>query len=402
MAALPYMLAGRMSLRTLLTGAKNASDSLRILSSATKISYPIRSIASSSALKASSNKRDPDTRLSIQGYFNSSDRNKETFKAACEVYKIRERNLRGHVEFIYSALKYMEEFGVHKDLEVYKDLLDLMPKGKMIPQNMFQAEFMHYPKQQQCAIDVLEQMEINGVMPDTEMEMMLKNIFGKHGHPVKKFGRMMYWMPKFKNASPWSLLDVVPNDAFELAKLAVARMCSVDPTSKLTVYQTKDVEDAIDDTWIVSGMSPIQEELVAEHPVDEPIKIEGPFRIFLRERCVGYFILRAESKPPPPPVKREEIDDVTNIKHWFTGIMEEEETESALIKKRSVHEQDDGTIMAICATGTSSRDSLLSWIRHLQVTNPKLSEIPVLFTQTSPIGEVMTVEEPAGEVKVNT
>ena len=34
-----------------------------------------------------------------------------------------------------------------------------MPKGKMIATNQFQAMFMHYPRQQQCAIDVLEQME---------------------------------------------------------------------------------------------------------------------------------------------------------------------------------------------------------------------------------------------------
>ena len=32
----------------------------------------------------------------------------------------------------------------------------------MIPTNVFQAEFMHYPKQQQCAIDLLEKMEDNG------------------------------------------------------------------------------------------------------------------------------------------------------------------------------------------------------------------------------------------------
>ena len=32
----------------------------------------------------------------------------------------------------------------------------------MIPTNVFQAEFNHYPKQQQCAIDLLEKMEDNG------------------------------------------------------------------------------------------------------------------------------------------------------------------------------------------------------------------------------------------------
>lgn len=55
-----------------------------------------------------------------------------------------------------------------------------------------------------------------------------------------------------------------------------------------------------------------------------------------------------------------------------------------VIKKRSVHQQDDGTIFAICATGTSSQDSLLSWIRLLEINgNPVLSDIPILFRFTS-------------------
>ena len=69
---------------------------------------------------------------------------------------------RGHVEFIYAALHHMEEFGIHKDLEVYKSLIDILPKGKFLPTNFFQAEFQHYPKQQPCSVDSLDQMEDNG------------------------------------------------------------------------------------------------------------------------------------------------------------------------------------------------------------------------------------------------
>ncbi|KAG0710897.1 Evolutionarily conserved signaling intermediate in Toll pathway, mitochondrial [Chionoecetes opilio] len=112
----------------------------------------------------SARKEDPmeKTSLTVQSYFNTKDRNKGTFLAACEVFTMKGPQLRGHVEFIYSALKLLEEYGVQKDLEVYKRLLDLMPKAKMIPTNVFQQEFMHYPKQQQCAIDTLDMMEING------------------------------------------------------------------------------------------------------------------------------------------------------------------------------------------------------------------------------------------------
>lgn len=93
---------------------------------------------------------------------NIQDKRKETFLDMIHIFESRDVHRRGHVEFIYAALRHMEEFGVNKDLEVYKSLINILPKGKYIPTNIFQAEFQHYPKQQQCIIDVLEQMEDNG------------------------------------------------------------------------------------------------------------------------------------------------------------------------------------------------------------------------------------------------
>jgi signaling intermediate in Toll pathway protein len=77
----------------------------------------------------------------------------------------------------------------------------------------------------------------SGVMPDTEMEDMLVNVFGKKGHAVRKYQRMMYWMPKFKNLSPWALPNPVPDDSFELARLALQRIGSVDLQMRIEVYQ---------------------------------------------------------------------------------------------------------------------------------------------------------------------
>ena len=98
-----------------------------------------------------------------QDFFDKiQDKSKGTFLDMIRIYESRDALRRGHVEFIYAALRHMEEFGVHKDLEVYKSLIDILPKGKFIPTNIFQAEFFHYPKQQQCIIDLLEKMEDNG------------------------------------------------------------------------------------------------------------------------------------------------------------------------------------------------------------------------------------------------
>lgn len=63
-----------------------------------------------------------------------------------------------------------------------------------------------------------------------------------------------------------------------------------------------------------------------------------------------------------------------------------------LIIVPSVHEEVDATIFAICATGTSSKDSLLSWIRCLQKTNPILGKLSIVFMFKNIIRESLYIE----------
>jgi signaling intermediate in Toll pathway protein len=85
------------------------------------------------------------------------------------------------------------------------------------------------------------------------------------------------------------------------------------------------------------------------------------------------------------------ISDVGNLRIPF---FEDSTENQAVVRRPSVHEQDDGTIFAMCATGTSSRDSLLSWIRSLEINNnPVLAKVPVLFTSKSPLGAVIPIDE---------
>lgn len=222
------------------------------------------------------------------------DKSRITYLDLIRVFESQSVHRRNHVEFIYAALRNMSDFGVHRDVEVYKALMNVLPKGKFIPTNIFQSEFMHYPRQQQVIIDLLEQMEDNAVIPDHEMEDILVNTFGRRGHPVLKYWRMMYWMPKFKNASPWLLPDPVPSDGQQLARLAVERMCSVDLRSRVQVFDTATVPGAIDQTWIVSGQSSEQAALLHSHGARVPLRVEGPFTIWLRNQQVYYFVLRGD------------------------------------------------------------------------------------------------------------
>lgn len=155
-------------------------------------------------------------------------------------------------------------------------------------------------------------------MPDAELRDLIQNIFGERSHPMYKLWRMMYWMPKFKHLSPWLLPDPVPEDSLELAKLAVRQMCSVDVESAIEVFDTEKVEHSLDKTWIVNGQSPEQKKLLSNHAVESPLKIEGPFDVWLRNRSIKYFTLVGEAEPDEKFAPQGDSDG--NYLDSFSGI----------------------------------------------------------------------------------
>jgi len=101
--------------------------------------------------------------LILKGAFECVEhKNKDSFIEMIDIFINKDINRRNHTEFIYAALKNMKEYGVQRDLQVYKKLIDVMPKGKFIPTNLFQVEFQHYPKQQQCIIGKLCRNQVVG------------------------------------------------------------------------------------------------------------------------------------------------------------------------------------------------------------------------------------------------
>lgn len=93
------------------------------------------------------------------------------------------------------------------------------------------------------------------------------------------------------------------------------------------------------------------------------------------------------------------VSDVSNLP-MPPAFLFRNPSEIKILVEPSVHEQQDGVIFGLCATGTSSRDSLLSWIRLLERTgNPALSSIPVVFRLKAPETEVANVREENEEQK---
>lgn len=121
-------------------------------------------------------------------------------------------------------------------------------------------------------------------------------------------------MPKFKNLSPWALPDPIPNGPLEIAKLAIQRMGSIDPATEMEVFQTDELKDAVDNTWIVSGQSGTQRELLAKLADKQTVYVEGAFTIWLRKTSINYFILRSD----PVLLSPEQLD--VRAAYDFDGI----------------------------------------------------------------------------------
>lgn len=309
------------------------------------------------------------------------NKTKATFNRVVDVFTKQDVRRRGHVEFIYAALKKMPEFGVEKDITVYNKLLDVFPKEVFVPRNFIQRMFNHYPRQQECGVQVLEQMENYGVMPNVETKVLLLQIFGTKGHPVRKYQRLMYWMPKFKHANPYPVPHELPEDPIDLAKFSLKRIAD-DLDARVTVYQMPctDVTESgqeITLPHIIGIQSPSQMELLAKHNPNRPVFVEGPFPLWLRKTCVYYYLLRAE--PTPPEEQVEEHYDPERCFDYPLQLDLDLDRDLGEEETFDVEDLDEGPVFGMCMTSQGDQATLNQWISGLQETNPMLGQVPTLF-----------------------
>ncbi|TWW63652.1 evolutionarily conserved signaling intermediate in Toll pathway, mitochondrial [Takifugu flavidus] len=306
---------------------------------------------------------------------------KATFNKAIDVFIKSDVRRRGHVEFIYAALKKMPEFGVERDLAVYNKLLDVFPKGVFVPRNFIQRMFNHYPRQQECGVQILEQMENYGIMPNLETKVLLVQIFGEKGHPVRKYQRIMYWFPKFKELNPWPIPKDLPTDPVDLARFSLARIAD-DLDAQVTVYQVPHTDvtekgEHVTLPHIVGIQSPNQIELLAKHNPDRPVFIEGPFPLWLRKTCVHYYILRAD--PTPADEKEECPYDPESCLAYPLALDLDLDRDMGDDETFDVEICNEGPVFAMCMTGQGDEATLNQWLSGLQQKNPILGQVPVLF-----------------------
>ncbi|CAI2351403.1 unnamed protein product [Caenorhabditis sp. 36 PRJEB53466] len=296
-------------------------------------------------------------------------RDKEAFMAAIAIFK--EKRGRTHVEFINTALKYIKDYGVHKDLDTYKNLLDVFPKGKMIPQTAFQKVFLHYPQQQNCAVKVLDEMEWHGVQPDKEIHDIMVNAFGEWNFATKKVKRMLYWMPKLKHSNKYLDRRHVEGKNLSPSELAgiALKMMSRDPASSISLLKFSDSMDLVP-KWLATSQSPFQQKLLSELPRGDEVFVDAG-RVYVQDHSVQFITLTGTpKKAPADEFKKESMDD--DYTNWF-----EDWKKQRVETKRSVHEQPHETVFALGAMFQNDNSTALRWIDNLQKSNANLEKLQI-------------------------
>lgn len=155
------------------------------------------------------------------------------FFKAIDVYVGRNKRRHGHMEFIVTAMKFLEPYGLDKNLGVYNKLLEVFPKDKFVNRTLFDAIWPKQHPQMNLALDILTKMEWQGVIPDEKTHDILHSVFGRASFPLKKVYRMWFWFETLKDINPYSLPDDVYKDRLNIIRAGITRILGGNEGTKI-------------------------------------------------------------------------------------------------------------------------------------------------------------------------
>ncbi|XP_068034973.1 evolutionarily conserved signaling intermediate in Toll pathway, mitochondrial [Anomalospiza imberbis] len=287
----------------------------------------------------------------------------------------------GRLALVEAALAALPALGAERSLAAYNALLRLLPRGAWVPRGAVQRLLFPFPRQQECGLRLLEQMERYGVMPDAETRFLLLGVFGPRSRPMRKLQRMLFWLPRLRLLDPHPLPPRL-RPGLAAARLGLQRIAA-EPGATLTIVQ-RPVPDSGDDEgsvqpYIISSQSPEQQELLAQYGPTRPVFVEGPFPLWLRGTLLKYFVLRGDPLPPhlrdpPPDPERSFYFPLRLELDLERGPWDDDGFD--------VDEVEEGPVLALCAAGAGDRRTLSRWLAALQERNPVLGRTPVVFRLT--------------------
>lgn len=296
-----------------------------------------------------------------------------------------------YVEFIDEALAKMKELGLDRDLNAYKELLKVFPPGKHWPKRWDSGYGLHHAPQQLAAVRVLHQMQMSGLRPDKDFEKLIIDAFSKQSDVWVKVVRMNFWSMKGRNVDPNPLPETLPKEPHQMAKLALARMLD-DPQGIITVTNTSRVPNSVDKTWVVFSQTPAQKRIIDGLAETSTLYVEEGGTAYVDRDYLSYYLLKyyVDEETQAKKSQPAKLDfNYNTLKVKFYGKPIREKCADSFER----HYVDGSYVLGICTTGTSSQDSLLSWLKILQERNPKLSKLNVVFTMSRPSPEIIEYQD---------
>lgn len=150
--------------------------------------------------------------------------NEHGFHEAVQTFKKRDVKGIKMIDFISTAVNYMEAFGVAKNVDSYNQLLDMFPKGKYHNRTVFDTLWTRFRPQIDCAVQILTKLEENHIRPNLQMYDIVHAVFGNDSIPLNKLRRIVFWFDKFDEMYPEPLPKELPKDKYELFTMAINLM----------------------------------------------------------------------------------------------------------------------------------------------------------------------------------
>ena len=152
---------------------------------------------------------------------------REQFSLALNEFLVREKFRKGHVSFMRTAMRRMDDFGLDKDLETYNKLINVFPRKRFAPIRLLDAFWPRSTPQMELCLDILTKMEEKGIRPSLETYHLVKTIFGRTW-PLEKCISIMYYFDKYKDIDPYEIKTQLPTNPVELSRLCLFRMGGID------------------------------------------------------------------------------------------------------------------------------------------------------------------------------
>eukprot|EP00794_Sanderia_malayensis_P009362 gene9362-10349_t len=302
-----------------------------------------------------------------------NNKGKEGFVEIIHGFRRKDKRVRGHLSFIYTAIKYLEPFGLEKDLDAYNEILDVFPKDKFVNRTLLDALWPKPHPQIDCAIEVLTLMEDNYCRPDDLTYTILLEVFGRASLPVQKAQRIAFWFDKYKDINPYLMDEDDLKDRFKVCKTAVERITN--DFDNIKVYTLEDLRDnpselmnignqslpirddanKLEEFFIISSQNQEQRDFILNYDPANSLYIEGPFDIWMNNMKEEYFILRTGALSIP---NAETHEDETKTR--------------------------EGMILGLCMTNLPIRFALENWFKYLQKDNKTLGSFNIIFNVEVP------------------